>query len=94
MRPAERLHLWTVLGSRDDHAAAADAEIERLVEVVPALEQDVAPRDAEIGSTEFDVRRYVVRFQQQEAGAAIGRLTHESAVFAVEHGGIEASSCE
>ena len=48
-----------VLGLGDDHAAAADAEIERLVEIAILLLEHVAARDAEVGGAVLDVRRHV-----------------------------------
>ena len=46
-------------GSATDHAAAADAQIERLVEVAVLLLEHVPPGDAEVGGAVLDVGRHV-----------------------------------
>jgi hypothetical protein len=87
-------HLRTISGRGDHHAAAPDTEVERLVQVVAALEQDVAPGDAEVGGAELDIGGDVVRLQEQKAHLAVGRLPDEAAVVAVEHGRIEPAAGE
>ena len=55
---------------RDDHAAAADAEVERLVEAVAAvLEQHVLAGDAEVGGAVLHVGRHVGRAHDDERHA-------------------------
>ena len=56
-----------VLGLGDDHAAAADAEVERLVEIAVLLLQHVAPRDAEVGGAVLDVGGHVGVAHDQHA---------------------------
>ena len=58
---------------RDHHAAAADAEVERLVEALAAvLEQHVLAGDAEVGGAVLHVGRHVGRAHDDEAHVGRG----------------------
>lgn len=71
-------------GPGDHQAAAAEAEIERLVEVVGALAQHVAPADADVGRAVIDVGRHVVGLEQKEAQRPVVALAHQATIIARE----------
>ena len=54
------------------------------------LHENVAPADAEVGGAVLDVRRHVVRLEEQEAQAGRGRLAHERAVVGEERADVDA----
>ena len=61
-----------VRGLGDHHAAAPDAEIERLVEIAVLLLQHVAPGDAEVGGAVLDVGGHVGVAHDQHAQRVLG----------------------
>src|SRR5690606_27112703 len=73
----------------DHHAATPDAQIDRRVEVVFALEEDVAPHDAEVGRAVLHPGGHVVGLEQEVADAALAIDADELTPLGVERRGIE-----
>jgi hypothetical protein len=82
--PREIARLVLADGAGHHHAALADAEIERLVQIALALAEDVAAAHAEVRRAVLDVRGHVVGLEQEEAHLVIGD-PNERAIVGEEH---------